>query len=138
MVFAYAITRMVKNTLTLLWGQARQIQSHRGQAPPNLFLGANFPHSLIASQNKPNGSVGSSQQSGLFLTFLVGWFALWVEMERMDYDDDLWVVPAELDEEQKPHLVPLTAPLKEVLEQLRDRNGPLSSSQVGQVGNIPI
>ena len=75
-------------------------------------------------QNKPNGSVVVvAAVKVLFLTFLRVGSLSGLRWSELDYDDDLWVVPAGRMKNRKPHLVPLTAPLKEVLEQLRDLNG---------------
>ena len=74
--------------------------------------------------NQANGSlVLLSAAKVVFMTFLrVGSLTpmRWVEL---DESRDLWVVPADRMKNGQEHLVPLTDPLREVLETLRKVNG---------------
>lgn len=75
-------------------------------------------------RNEPKGSfVVVSAVKITFLTFLRVGSLAGLRWEELDYERDLWVVPAERMKNNKEHLVPLTEPLKQVLEQLRELNG---------------
>jgi len=59
----------------------------------------------------------------LFMTFLRVGSLVPLEWKELDFTEDLWVVPAGRMKNDQEHLVPLTAPLKEVLLDLRRWNG---------------
>ena len=46
-----------------------------------------------------------------------------ISYSELDYENDLWKIPANRMKAGKEHLVPLTDPMKEILEQLRRFNG---------------
>ena len=74
--------------------------------------------------NQANGSVVVvSAVKVLFMTFLrVGSLAP-LRWSELDYEQDLLVVPGERMKNGEDHLVPLTEPLKELLEGMRRLNG---------------
>jgi integrase len=71
-------------------------------------------------QNQANGShITICAVKVLFMTFLrVGSMAP-MRWSELDYEQDLWIIPAERMKSGKEHLVPLTEPLKELLESLK-------------------
>jgi integrase len=75
-------------------------------------------------QNQANGSfITICAVKVLFMTFLrVGSMAP-MRWSELDYQQDLWVIPAERMKSGKEHLVPLTGPLKDLLESLRKISG---------------
>jgi integrase len=75
-------------------------------------------------QNEANGSfITICAVKVLFMTFLrVGSMAP-MRWSELDYEHDLWVIPAERMKSGKEHLVPLTEPLKDVLNSLRTTCG---------------
>ena len=75
-------------------------------------------------KNEPNGSFAVvSAVKVLFLTFLRVNSLSGLRWDELDLEKDVWVVPASRMKNRKEFLVPLTDPLKDVLEQLRELNG---------------
>ncbi len=71
-------------------------------------------------QNHANGSyITICAVKVLFMTFLRVGSMTPMRGSELDYDQDLWIIPAERMKSGKKHIVPLTAPLKELLESLR-------------------
>jgi integrase len=75
-------------------------------------------------QNQANGSyITICAVKVLFMTFLrVGSMAP-MRWSEVDYEQNLWVIPADRMKSGKQHLVPLTDPLKEVLESIKRVSG---------------
>lgn len=75
-------------------------------------------------RNEANGSmITISAVKVLFMTFLrVGSMAA-VRWSEIDYEQDLWVIPGDRMKNGKDHLVPLTEPLKDLLDHLRRLHG---------------
>ncbi len=74
--------------------------------------------------NKANGTlvmVGAVKV--LFMTFLRVGSLVPMRWEELDESEDLWVIPGNRMKNGQDHLVPLTDPLKEVLDSLRKVNG---------------
>ena len=57
------------------------------------------------------------------MTFLRVGSLVPLRWEELDYEQDLWTIPANRMKSGKDHVVPLTDPLKEILESLRRING---------------
>ena len=75
-------------------------------------------------QNDANGSlVTICAVKVLFMTFLRVGSLVPLRWEELDYEQDLWTIPANRMKSGKDHVVPLTDPLKDVLESLRRFNG---------------
>ena len=71
-------------------------------------------------QNQANGShITICAVKVLFMTFLRVGSMTPMRWSELDYDQDLWIIPAERMKSGKEHVVPLTDPLKELLESLR-------------------
>jgi integrase len=71
-------------------------------------------------QNQANGShITICAVKVLFMTFLRVGSMTPMRWSELDYDQDLWTIPAERMKSGKEHIVPLTDPLKELLESLR-------------------
>ena len=71
-------------------------------------------------QNQANGShITICAVKVLFMTFLRVGSMTPMRWSELDYDQDLWIIPAERMKSGKEHVVPLTDPLKEMLESLR-------------------
>jgi integrase len=71
-------------------------------------------------QNQANGShITICAVKVLFMTFLRVGSMTPMRWSELDYDQDLWIIPAERMKSGKEHVVPLTAPLKELLESIR-------------------
>jgi len=71
-------------------------------------------------QNQANGShITICAVKVLFMTFLRVGSMTPMRWSELDYDQDLWIIPAERMKSRKEHVVPLTAPLKELLESIR-------------------
>jgi hypothetical protein len=66
-------------------------------------------------QNKANGShITICAVKVLFMTFLRVGSMTPMRWSELDYDQDLWIIPAERMKSGKEHVVPLTDPLKEL------------------------
>ena len=75
-------------------------------------------------QNDANGSlVTLCAVKVLFMTFLRVGSLVPMRWEELDYQQDLWTIPAARMKSGRDHVVPLTDPLKEVIETLRRVNG---------------
>jgi integrase len=71
-------------------------------------------------QNQANGShITICAVKVLFITFLRVGSMTPMRWSELDYDQDLWIIPAERMKSGKEHIVPLTDPLKELLESIR-------------------
>ena len=71
-------------------------------------------------QNQANGShITICAVKVLFMTFLRVGSMTPMRWSELDYDQDLWIIPAERMKSGKEHVVPLTAPLNELLESIR-------------------
>jgi integrase len=71
-------------------------------------------------QNQANGShIMICAVKVLFMTFLRVGSMTPMQWSELDFDQDIWIIPAERMKSRKEHIVPLTAPLKELLESLR-------------------
>ena len=71
-------------------------------------------------QNQANGShITICAVKVLFMTFLRVGSMTPMRWSELDYDQDQWIIPAERMKSGKEHVVPLTDPLKELLESLR-------------------
>jgi integrase len=70
-------------------------------------------------QNQANGSfITICAVKILFMTFLRVGSMTPMRWSELDYDQDLWVIPAERMKSSKEHVVPLTDPLKDVLNSI--------------------
>ena len=71
-------------------------------------------------QNQANGSlITIFAVKVLFMTFLRVGSLTPMRWSELDYEKDIWVIPAERMKSGKEHIVPLTDPLKELLESIR-------------------
>ena len=74
----------------------------------------------VLEQNQANGShITICAVKVLFMTFLRVGSMTPMRWSELDYEQDLWIIPAERMKSGKEHVVPLTDPLKELLESLR-------------------
>jgi integrase len=75
-------------------------------------------------QNQANGSlITICAVKVLFMTFLRVGSLTPMRWSELDYEQNLWVIPAERMKSGKEHIVPLTDPLKELLESIRKKFG---------------
>ena len=83
---------------------------------PKLFEGL--------ARNEPGASVVTLHAvKVLVMTFLRGGSLTPARWEEFVLKKDLWTIPAERMKTGRQHQVPLTDPLKDVLERLRSFNG---------------
>ena len=74
---------------------------------------------LALEQNQANGShIMICAIKVLFMTFLRVGSLTPMRWSELNYDQDLWIIPPERMKSGKEHQVPLTDPLKEVLESI--------------------
>ena len=102
--------------------------SHKVQHHPYPFWDQLPEFFEVFAQNKANGE--STTRAGCLLTFLTGLRVgaiSGMRWDEVDSERNLWLVPASRmktwDDEEKNHLVPLTAPIKDLLREMEKLNG---------------
>ena len=76
------------------------------------------------NENKANGSeVVISAIKFDVMTFVRVGSLVPMKWEELDYENDLWIIPADRMKGGKEHLVPLTDPIKHLLDRLEKING---------------
>lgn len=103
-------------------------KSHQVQHHPFPFWEQLPQFFEVFDRNEPNGQF--STRGACLLTFMCGLRVgaiSGMKWEEVDLEEDLWRVPAcrmkTWDEGEKNHLVPLTAPMKDLLKEMEKVNG---------------
>ena len=123
-VFGYAIDMGWMETPNPALGSKHAKSNHEVKHHPTIAWDQLPEFFDRLQRNDPNGSfVVVCAVKVLFLTFLRVGSLAGLRWEELDLKRGLWVVPGSRMKNKKEHLVPLTEPLKAVLEQLRELNG---------------
>ena len=121
-MFDYAIDRGWMQPPNPAMGSKQAKSKHKPK--PSLEWGQVPKFFEDLERNEPGASlVTLLAVKVLVMTFLRGGSLTPARWEEFDLKKDLWTIPADRMKTGKAHQVPLTAPLKEVLNELRQLNG---------------
>ena len=123
-MFDYAIDRGWMQPPNPAMGSKQAKSKHKSTPNPSLEWGQLPKFFEDLERNEPGASVVTLLAvKVLVMTFLRGGSLTPARWEEFDLKKDLWTIPAERMKTGRQHQVPLTDPLKDVLETLRSFNG---------------
>lgn len=123
-MFDYAIDRGWMQPPNPAMGSKQAKSKHKPTPNPSLEWGQLPKFFEDLERNEPGASVVTLLAvKVLVLTFLRGGSLTPARWEEFDLKKDLWTIPADRMKTGRQHQVPLTDPLKDVLERLRSFNG---------------
>ena len=123
-MFDYAIDRGWMQPPNPAMGSKQAKSKHKSTPNPSLEWGQLPQFFEDLERNEPGAAVVTLLAvKVLVMTFLRGGSLTPARWEEFDLKKDLWTIPAERMKTGRHHLVPLTDPLKDVLETLRSFNG---------------
>ena len=123
-VFGYAIDQGWMSEPNPAQGSRHARSSHVVQHHPTLTADQLPTFFERLSRNEPKGSlVVISAVKLLFLSFLRVGSLAGIRWSEIDEEDSILTIPAERMKSKKPHLVPLTQPMIDVLEPLKGLTG---------------
>ena len=123
-MFDYAIDRGWMQPPNPAMGSKQAKSKHKSTPNPSLEWGQLPKFFEDLERNEPGAAVVTLLAvKVLVMTFLRGGSLTPARWEEFDLKKDLWTIPAERMKTGRQHQVPLTDPLKDVLETLRSFNG---------------
>ena len=123
-VFAYAIDQGWMTEPNPAQGSRHARSSHVVQHHPTLTADQLHTFFERLNRNEPNGSlVVVSAVKLLFLSFLRVGSLAGIQWSEIDEGESILTIPPERMKSKKPHLVPLTQPMIDVLKPLKDLTG---------------
>ena len=123
-MFDYAIDRGWMQPPNPAMGSKQAKSKHKSTPNPSLEWGQLPKFFEDLERNEPGAAVVTLLAvKVLVMTFLRGGSLTPARWEEFDLKKDLWTIPADRMKTGRQHQVPLTDPLKDVLETLRSFNG---------------